>query len=309
MSPAQRFDPSELGDLYPWTPKQLQLASGQTLSYLDEGPAEPGEAPETLLMVHGNPTWSFYYRDLVKAFSETHRCVVPDHIGMGLSSKPQDYPYTLATHIANLEALCAQLELERVTLIVHDWGGAIGCGWALRGENLARIERLVILNTSAFRSRQIPFSIDICRIPGFGALAIRGLNAFARAAVIRAAKTKLPPLVARGYTGPYDSWANRVATLRFVEDIPMHPGIPSWPVLAEIEARLPLLAHKPALICWGGEDFCFNDHFLAEWKERLPNASVHRYAQAGHYVLEDARDEVIAQIRAFLGAEAPTALT
>lgn len=303
------FDPSELGDLYPWTPKQLQLADGQTLSYLDEGPEGQPDEVETILMVHGNPTWSFYYRDLVKAFSSTHRCVVPDHIGMGLSSKPQDYAYTLATHIANLEALCAELELTRVTLVVHDWGGAIGCGWALRGENLARVERVVILNTSAFRSRQIPFSIDICRIPGFGALAVRGLNAFARAAVIRAAKTKLPPLVARGYTGPYDSWANRIATLRFVEDIPMHPGIPSWSVLAEIEERLPRLAAKPALICWGGEDFCFNDHFLAGWKERLPNATVHRYAEAGHYVLEDARDEVIGEIRAFLGAEAPTALT
>jgi len=298
------FDRAELGELYPWTPKTLELADGQTLSYLDEGPAD---AAETLLMVHGNPTWSFYYRSLVKEFSPTHRCVVPDHIGMGLSSKPQDYAYTLATHIQNLDTLCAKLDLQRVTLVVHDWGGAIGTGWALKGENLSRVERLVILNTAAFRSKRIPFSIDICRIPGFGALAIRGMNAFARAAVIRAAKTKLPAQVARGYTGPYDSWANRISTLRFVEDIPMHPGIPSWEPMLEIEQGLPRLKALPALICWGGEDFCFNDSFLETWKEHLPDAEVHRFADAGHYVLEDARAEVLEKVRAFLGVASPAA--
>jgi haloalkane dehalogenase len=295
------FDPASLGDLYPFSPKTLKVEGDHTLSYLDEGPRDG----HTLLMVHGNPTWSFYYRDLVKEFSQTYRCVVPDHIGMGLSDKPQDYAYTLATHIANLQALTDHLDLDDVTLVLHDWGGAIGMGWAMA--NAASVKRLVILNTAAFRSKRIPFSINICRIPGFGALAVRGMNAFARAAVIRAAHTTLPAKVAHGYTGPYDSWANRISTLRFVEDIPMHPGVPSWPVMERIEASLPSFQDRPMLVCWGGKDFCFNDSFLDGWRERFPQAEVHRFADAGHYVLEDAGPRVIERMRAFLGQDAPAA--
>lgn len=287
------FELGKLEHLYPFTPKRLTLASGQRLSYVDEGPAE-GHA---LLMVHGNPTWSFYYRDVIKAFSGSMRCVAPDHIGAGLSDKPQDYPYTLATHAQNLGELTAHLGLDDVTLMVHDWGGAIGMVWALM--HLPAVKRLVVLNTAAFRSRRIPFSINICRIPGFGALMIRGLNAFGRAAVVRAPLTRLAPDVKRGYLGPYDSWANRVGHLRFVQDIPMHPGVPSWSVMEELEAGLPQLTDRPMLICWGGGDFCFNDSFLAGWQERFPAAEVHRFAHAGHYVLEDAGEEVVALMRAF----------
>lgn len=292
------FDPTTLGELYPFTPRQFTLSGGATMSYLDEGDRD---AP-TLLMVHGNPTWSFYYRDVVKAFSSSFRCVVPDHIGAGLSDKPADHDYTLATHIANLRELTDSLELRDVTLLVHDWGGPIGLGWALQNRELLR--RLVLLNTSAFRSTRIPFSINICRIPGFGALAIRGLNGFARAAVIRATRKKLPAAVARGYTGPYDSWANRIGNLRFVQDIPMHPGVPSWEPLTAIEEGLPSLRELPMLICWGGRDFCFNDTFLQGFQDRLPEAEVHRFADAGHYVLEDAGEQVIERMKGFFARTA-----
>lgn len=294
------FDAASLGDLYPWTPRRHRLPDGQTMSYLDVG-----QGDETILMVHGNPTWSFYYRGVVKALQSQYRCVVPDHIGAGLSSKPQDYAYTLSTHIENLNDLIECLGLRDVTLMVHDWGGPIGAGWALR--NLDRVKRLVVLNTSFFRSKRIPFSINICRIPGFGALMVRGLNAFARAAVIRAAKTSLPPKVVHGYTGPYDSWATRIANLRFVEDIPLHEGIPSWAPLLEIEEGLPQLQRLPMLICWGGKDFCFNDSFLRTFQERFPAAEVHRFAKAGHYVLEDAGPQVIEAMRAFF-AKHPLAI-
>ncbi len=295
-------DLARIRELYPWTPRRFTLPSGPTISYLDEGPKD---AP-ALLMLHGNPTWSFYFRGLVAAFAGRYRCVVPDHVGAGLSDKPQDYPYTLATHVENVGALTEHLGLrERVTLVVHDWGGAIGMGWALR--HLDAVERLVVLNTAAFRSRRIPFSINICRIPGFGALCIRGFNAFARAAVIRAARTRLPRDVAYGYVAPYDGWANRVANLRFVQDIPMHPGIPSWDAIVEIEEGLPRLADRPMLICWGGRDFCFDDTFLATWREKFPQAEVHRFAEAGHYVLEDAGREVVARMEAFLARAAEPA--
>jgi pimeloyl-ACP methyl ester carboxylesterase len=295
------FDPRTLGDLYPWTPRRFEQPGGVGTSYLDEGPRDG----PPVLMVHGNPTWSFYYRGLVKAFSKDHRCVVPDHIGSGLSDKPQDYAYTLARHIENLERLVDHLQLDNVTLVVHDWGGAIGMGWA--GRHPEKVRRIVVLNTAAFRSQRIPPSIDLCRVPGLGALLIRGLNGFARAAVIRAVMKKMPADVARGYVGPYDSWANRVGNLRFVQDIPMHSRIPSWDAIIDVEQKLPLLRDKPMLICWGGRDFCFDDTFLATWRERFPAAEVHRFADAGHYVLEDAGEQVIERMSAFFARTAAVA--
>ena len=294
------FDPGRLGALYPFTPRRMQAAvrgpSGAPaeMSYVDEGPPD-GPA---MLLLHGNPTWSFYYREVIKAFRARFRCVAPDHVGHGLSDKPQRYPYTLGAHVANVEALVERLALRDVTLVVHDWGGAIGMGWATRHPELVR--RIVVLNTSAFRSERIPFSIDLCRVPGLGALMIRGLNAFGRAAVVRAATSRLPRAVVQGYLGPYGSWGERVGHLRAVQDIPMHPGVPSWPVIEEIEGRLGDLRAKPMLICWGGRDFCFDDSFLEGWKRRFPEAEVHRFADAGHYVLEDAGEQVIERVRGFL---------
>ncbi len=230
------------------------------------------------------------------------RCIVPDHVGAGLSDKPQDWAYTLESHVKNIERLVEHLDLRGVTLVVHDWGGAIGMGWATRHPD--RVRRLVVLNTAAFRSREIPPSIDLCRVPVLGPLLVRGLNGFARAATIRAVVKPLPRAVKRAYVRPYDSWKNRIMTLRFVQDIPMHEGVPSWPTIVAIEERLPTLRDKPMLICWGAADFCFTDHFLEEWKRRFPAAEVHRWEDAGHYVLEDAGDRVLERLRAFLARTA-----
>jgi pimeloyl-ACP methyl ester carboxylesterase len=168
---------------YPFESNWHELKSGLRMHYLDEAPE--GDAP-AILMVHGNPTWSFYYRRLVSEFSEDYRCVAPDHIGCGLSQTPprKDYAYTLAQRIADLTELVTHLDLHDITLVIHDWGGAIGMGLAA---NLPeRIRRIVVFNTGAFRSSRIPFSIDICRIPGFGPLTNQGFNGFVRVAQIRA---------------------------------------------------------------------------------------------------------------------------
>ena len=133
--------PAWLAGEYPFAPKSMVTASGARMSYIDEGPRRD----EAVLMVHGNPTWSFYYRKLVAALAPTMRCIAPDHIGMGLSEKPEDYDYTLATRIADVEALVAALKLSRVHLVVHDWGGAIAWGVALGGQH-ARVTRAVIAN-------------------------------------------------------------------------------------------------------------------------------------------------------------------
>jgi pimeloyl-ACP methyl ester carboxylesterase len=289
--------PDWLGREYPFAAKSFVTPGGARMSYVDEGPRRD----EAVLLLHGNPTWSFYYRNLIRALAPTTRCIAPDHIGMGLSSKPPDYDYTLATRIADVAALVASLALQRVHLVVHDWGGAIGFGLAARYPDL--IGRVTILNTAAFASTRIPARIAVCKAPLIGPLLVRGLNGFAWPATWMALhRRRLTATEKAGYLFPYDSWASRVAVSAFVRDIPLAATHPSWGALAEVERGLRHFRDRPALIIWGGRDFCFDDSFLARWREVLPQADVHRLADAGHYVLEDARDEVVPRIAAFVRA-------
>jgi haloalkane dehalogenase len=280
---------------YPFAPKSFSTPRGATMSFVDEGP----RTDSAVLMLHGNPTWSYYYRHLVQALRGVRRCVVPDHIGMGLSQKPPGYDYTLATRVADIEALVASLGLRPIDLVVHDWGGAIGFGFAARHSELIR--RIVILNTAAFRSRRIPVRIAACKVPLLGPAIVRGLNGFAAPATTMAMhRRSLSTEEKRGYLWPYDSWAHRVAVNAFVRDIPLHAAHPSWPALVSAEQGLAQFRDRPALIVWGGRDFCFNDSYLARWRQFLPQAAAHRIADAGHYVLEDAREEVVPLVGDFL---------
>ena len=287
--------PGWLRRLYPFEPRAF--ACGPVgLSYVDEGP----RADEAVLLLHGNPTWSFHFRDLIGELAAAGcRCVAPDHAGMGLSDKPAAYPYCLRTHADNLGALVEHLGLRRVHLVVHDWGGAIGFAWAARHPE--RIGRIVILNTAAFPARRIPLRINLCRVPLLGAWLIRGLNGFARAATIQTVcRRALSPEVRRGYLFPYDSWANRVGVARFVGDIPRRRGHPSRALLEETGRGLAQFRDRRALIAWGGGDFCFNRWFYDRWLEIFPQASSHYLTDAGHYVLEDAGAEVRPLITDFL---------
>ena len=278
---------------YPFDSHFLDVG-GARMHYIDEGNGSP------IVFVHGNPTWSFYFRELVKGLRDRYRVIALDHIGCGLSDKPQRYPYTLATHIDNLGRLIEHLGLESFTLGGHDWGGAIGLGWSVRYPE--RIRRLIVFNTAAFLGGPMPFRIRVCRWSILGDLLVRGLNGFSRAAVYMACtdRSRMTRQVARGYLLPYDSWANRVGVMRFVRDIPVSPRVSSHAVLRTIEACLPKLADKPMIVFWGGRDFCFNDSFLGEWQRRFPHAEVHRFADAGHYVVEDAHERIVPLLRPFL---------
>jgi haloalkane dehalogenase len=277
---------------YPFTPKSIQVTGGHTMSYLDEG------SGPVVVMVHGNPSWSYLYRNVVTALQANYRCIVPDHLGCGFSDKPQKYPYRLENHIGNLEELLDHLQVEKCSVIVHDWGGAIGMGWA--GKFPERVAGLVVLNTAAFRSSRIPFRIAVCRWPLLGRILVRGLNGFAWPATFMAVHKKMEPEVAEGFLSPYDSWKNRIAVHRFVQDIPLHPTHVSWQALTRVEKSLKGLRDKPMLICWGGRDFCFNDHFYQEWQKRFPEAIGNYYSNAGHYVLEDAFAEIMSEFIPFL---------
>ncbi len=279
--------------MYPFEPN-YHTVDGLKLHYVDEGDGSP------VVMLHGNPTWSFYYRRLADALRDEYRVIVPDHMGCGFSDKPQDYDYTLSAHIDNLENLTAGLGLENITLVLHDWGGAIGMGYAVR--HPGKIKKIIVLNTSAFYSSAVPFRISICRLPLFGDMVVRGLNIFARFALTMAVNNheRITPEIRDGYLMPYDSWANRVAILRFVQDIPRSPDDPSYAVLKGIEDKLSLLKDKPMLIQWGGLDWCFDKAFLEGWRSRFPEADVDVYDDAAHYVLEDAHERIIPRVREFL---------
>ena len=280
-------------DLYPFDSRFLEIESHR-MHYLDEGQGEP------LLMLHGIPTWSFYYRNLIRGMRNQFRCVVPDHMGCGLSDKPQDYNYTLSQHIDNLAALVDHLNLDNLTLVMHDWGGSIGMGFAVRKPE--KIKRLIIFNTAAFISDRIPFSINLCRNSVIGPLAILKFNLFAKMAASWASKQsgRMVGRVRKGYLAPYNSPENRIANLRFVQDIPMSPDIPSYPVVEHIESQLGYFRDRPVLIIWGMQDFCFNDYFLDRWKKYFPKAEVHEVEQAGHYVVEDADETIIPWMIEFL---------
>jgi len=264
------------------------------MHYVDEGNGPP------IVMLHGNPTWSFYYRELIKDLKSDYRVIAPDHVGCGLSEKPRRYPYTLATHIDNLDKLLLHLDVKDVTLLLHDWGGAIGMGWAVRRPE--RVRRFVVFNTAAFFYRRTPLRIRVCRWPVLGDLMVRGLNGFARAALrmATARPKRLTREVREGYLLPYDSWASRVAILRFVRDIPQRATDPSHAVLQGIQDGLSRFREHPMLICWGERDFCFDDRALEGWVSRFPDAVVHRFADAGHYVVEDAHERIRPLMREFL---------
>ncbi len=280
--------------LYPYESHELIL-DGHRYHYLDEGTGP------VLLLVHGNPTWSFYWREIVRALRGQFRLIVPDHIGCGLSDKPsaREYPYRLSRRIDDLVALIETLDLRNITLLGHDWGGAIGMGAAVaRPEHFARF---VLFNTGAFRSQKCPWRIRACRLPWLGRWGVQGLNLFARAALRMAPnrRERMTPAVRAGLLAPYDCWSHRTAVYQFVADIPLHPRHPSYTTLETIEAGLPRFQDQPVCLIWGMRDWCFSPAFLDRFIEFFPRAEVHRFQDAGHYVIEDAYEEIVPVLREF----------
>ncbi len=289
---------NKLTKLFPFTRNYINR-NGHQYHYVNEGQGSP------VVMVHGNPSWSFYYRNLVNQLSKNHQCIVPDHIGCGLSDKPDDdgYDYTLANRIDDLEALLEHLEIkENITLVVHDWGGMIGMGYAARYPE--RIKRLVILNTGAFhlpKAKKLPPALWLGRNTMLGTALVRGVNAFSSVASYIGVKRKpMSKEVREAYVAPFNSWTNRISTLRFIQDIPLKVGDRNYQLVSDIAGSLAQFDKLPMIICWGLKDFVFDKHFLDEWQQRFPEAQVHAFEDCGHYILEDASDEVVPLIGNFL---------
>jgi haloalkane dehalogenase len=177
----------------------------------------------------------------------------------------------------------------------------IGMAWASRHPE--RVGGLVVLNTAAFHlpaGKRLPWSLWLVRKTPLGPMLVRGLNAFSRGAVWYCTVRPLTDKVRESYLAPYDSWRNRIAVLRFVQDIPLRPGDPSYDLVTEVEEGLHRFRGVPMLVCWGERDFVFDRDFLAEWRRRFPDAEMHAFPEAGHFVLEDAGEQIVPLVRDFL---------
>ena len=288
---------------YDFAPNFFRQRSGYRQHYVDVG-----QGP-TVLMLHGNPSWSYYYRHLLNALSGGYRCIAPDHIGMGRSDKPaaDRYDYHLAQRVEDLDALIEHLIAERglpasgITLVLHDWGGMIGMAWAVRHPK--RVARLVILNTGAFpnpKERRLPLALRLVRDSSLGAWLVTRFNAFAWGATRFGVCRRLDPAVQAALLAPYDCPAHRIGTLKFVQDIPLTEKDRGFALVRATGAALAQFGDRPAAIFWGLRDFVFDREFLAVWRGLLPAARLATYADAGHYVLEDAHERIIPELLDFL---------
>lgn len=263
---------------------------------MDEGSREN---PVTLFL-HGNPTWSFYYRKAVRFWKDHSRCIAPDHLGCGLSDKPDsvDFSYNLKNHANNLLELVDHLGVDCFNLVVHDWGGAIGL--TAFAHQADRIRKIVLLNTAAFPSRDVPLRILFCRLPIVGEFFVRTLNGFAGPATWMGSANGITDSAKKGLLFPYNNWANRVAIWNFVRDIPYERNHLTLPELQNTSNNLINFSNTPAIACWGMKDFCFHGGYLQKWENIWPHMQSHRFAHSGHYILEDSFEEVRTKVEPFL---------
>ena len=286
LSPAVR-------ELYPWDGRVFVHPDGVRQHVIDVGEGE------ILLFVHGNPTWSFYWRTLIGPLSERYRCVAVDHVGMGLSDKPQDWEYELRAHQQNLIRIVEALDLTDVTLVVHDWGGPIGYGAAVAMPE--RFRRFVVFNTLS-EFGDFPLSIKSIRWPIVGPLAVRGYNAFLKFALRKGTSKpeRFEGAVGEGYLAPHGSWADRVAIQRFVDDIPVEKVHPTAWAREELRDGIREQNVKPHLVIWGKEDFVFHHYFLDKWKETVPDGEFVELEDANHFVVEDAHERILPMVQEWL---------
>ena len=267
------------------------------LHYVDEGPPD---APP-LLMLHGNPTWSYLYRRPIAALAERgHRCVAFDHMGFGRSDKPSQLRrYGLQEHVDNALALIDALDLRDFVLVAHDWGGPIGLGAAL--ERRDRLRGMVLMNTWAWELPSfLPPFLREFRTEGLGEILGLGGNLLVESIPGGMCDRETDPVMMDAYRAPFPSYWSRVGPLAFQRDIPLSERDRSAPVMAAIHARLAEL-EVPTTLVWGMRDRVFQPVFLDQWREIYPQASVVALDAASHYLVEDDPDAVTEAIAGSVG--------
>ncbi|MEA2331302.1 MAG: cis-3-alkyl-4-acyloxetan-2-one decarboxylase [Thermoleophilaceae bacterium] len=280
---------------FPFAPRFVS-AGDVSLHYVDEGP--PDARP--ILFVHGNPTWSYFWRRPIADLSaKGHRCVAFDHMGFGRSDKPaQLAAYSLQRHIDNALAVIDELGLEDVTLVAHDWGGPIGLGAML--QRTERLRALVLMNTWAWELPSfLPPFLREFRSEGLGEILALGGNLFVESIPGGMSRRDSDPVMMEAYRAPFPDYWSRAGTLAFQREIPLTERDRSAPLMASIQERLPAL-DVPVLFVWGMRDPVFQPVFLDQWRELFPRAQSVELADASHYLVEDSPGAVIDAIEGFL---------
>jgi haloalkane dehalogenase len=276
-------------DLYPFV-SHFEDINGSRVHYLDEGVGPP------LILLHGNPTWSFLYRDLIAGLRDQYRCIAVDYPGFGLSQAGPGYGYTPAEHAQVLEGLTLRLDLREATLMVQDWGGPIGFAVATRHPD--RFSAFVIGNTWAW-PKSDPGTQAFSRLLGgpIGGWLILQRNFFVERIIPAGVRRKqLPAAVMNAYRGPFPTPQSRRPVHAFPREI-----LASRSFLADIEGKLAVLGDRPALVVWGTKDFAFRAAERRRWEEIFPHHRTVLLDGAGHYIQEDAAQDIIAAIRDWQG--------
>src|SRR5215831_13764433 len=287
---------SDFSGTFPFQSLHFKAPDGQ-MAYVDQGQGEP------IVMLHGNPTWSYLYREFIPPIAARHRAIAVDHLGFGRSEKPAK-TLRLEDHIRNFSELALNLDLTDVTLVMQDWGGPIGLGFATRHPE--RIKRLVIMNTWAFRiaaGTQLHPLLEQFRTPGIGEAMVQGVNLFIEGflpAGIHRPERREPVMMA-AYRAPFPDFNSRAPILAFPRDIPVGDDHPSAAVMGAIQDNLHKL-QVPALIVWGIHDIAIPHQLIeARWLRYFPGAEVHLLDTASHFLQEDEPEQIISLILDFSG--------
>jgi len=273
---------------YPFVSRFAPTKAGR-LHYVDEGQGNP------VVCIHGNPTWSFLYRRVVGSLRTTHRCIVPDLMGFGLSDKPSDWTYRAADQAAILDAFLESLDLQEITLVVGDWGGPLGLAYAAR--HPGRIKAVVVTNTWCWPVKD---SLYYRAFSGFmggpvGRWLVQTRNFFARD-IVRMAfgdKTRLTETIHHHYLAPLADPRDRKGCAVFPREI-----IAATEWLSALWNQREVFRDKVRVILWGQKDIAFRNKELRRWTALCAEAKVVELAGCGHFVAEEAPDELVQEIRA-----------
>ncbi len=276
------FDP----DLFPVESHRIDV-EGCTLHYVDEG------AGPVLLMLHGNPTWSFLYRRLIAGLKDRFRCIALDYPGFGLSTAAPGYEYTAQEHSAVVREFVRKLDLRDITPIVQDWAGPIGVGAAT--EEPDRYSSFIVGNTWAWpmEKKSAERFSNLMGGDRTGPWLSKKLNLFVGQIIpLSMRRRSLNDAEKAMYRGPFPTEESREPVMVFPREI-----MAARPFLSEVEGRLDKLAAKPALLLWADKDVAFGKEELERWKTVFPSHYHHMLYGAGHYWQDDAGEEAVLVIR------------
>lgn len=302
MAVKDGFPDEVLGEDYPFQDRYVEVAGGRTMHYIERGRSFAAGGDATIVLLHGNPTWSYLYRNFMEPLSRVARVIAIDHVGFGRSDHPADPAYhTLEQHIQNLESFCKKLRLKRVVLVMQDWGGPIGLGYATRHPD--RVAGLVVMNTWAFTEKEqlkLPAWYKALTAPKVGEFAIGKRNLYVEQVIPRMTRRALSDDDMAGYRHPFPNQASRTGVVQWTRMVPDKPKHPDWKTLDAIEKALPGL-DVPAIILWGDKDPAFPKRFAWAFHDMLPQAGEPFWIEgAGHFLQEDQPDVVIQEIAEFV---------